>query len=199
MNLSKQVRADHYDFLRYVDIERWNSYWHQISEVLITNPKKVLVIGIGDGIVIDCLRKAGIDVKTLDMDSDVTPDYLGSVSNIADILNEKFDTILCAQVLEHLPYEYFESIISQLKDCLEKALVLSLPFSHVKIRIFNKTIFLMPKFYKPVKFKGQHYWQIGNKGYSKSMIENVLRNYFKVEKSFHVPVYPYHLFYILKK
>jgi hypothetical protein len=37
-----QVDASHYNFNAYVDLPRWNSYWHQIEETIAFDPKTVL-------------------------------------------------------------------------------------------------------------------------------------------------------------
>jgi glycosyltransferase involved in cell wall biosynthesis len=43
----KQVVAAHYDFKRYIDKARWNSFYHQIDEILAVQPDSVLEIGAG--------------------------------------------------------------------------------------------------------------------------------------------------------
>lgn len=53
----RQVKAEHYSFLKYVNEARWLSYYTQIRETLSVNPRKVLVIGVGDHIVPDILEK----------------------------------------------------------------------------------------------------------------------------------------------
>ena len=211
MENSTQVGIDHYEFNKYVDIDRWKSYWCQINEVITEKPEKILIIGTGDNIVGDYLMKQRISIETLDFDIEMHPNYLGSVENIEEILDgKKFDTILCCQVLEHLPFEKFEETIKQLKNCMLNTLILSLPYSHIgaefvlssitKIRLPKVTITLtFPKFFKQWKFNEQHYWEIGAKGYSKNRITKILRKYFVIEGRYLVPQNTYHMFFILRR
>lgn len=48
--MAPQVNKEHYDFNKYVSIERWNSYYYQISEVTkLKDIKTILLIGEGGG------------------------------------------------------------------------------------------------------------------------------------------------------
>jgi hypothetical protein len=64
---------DKYNFQRYVYFGRWASYWYQINEVLELKPESLLVVGIGDGTVIDILKKYINEIKTLDIDEKLKP------------------------------------------------------------------------------------------------------------------------------
>jgi CRISPR/Cas system CSM-associated protein Csm5 (group 7 of RAMP superfamily) len=48
--MKKQVNKTHYDFLKYVSRARWNSFYSQIEEVLDTDGKSVLEVGVGTGV-----------------------------------------------------------------------------------------------------------------------------------------------------
>ena len=83
------------DFNKYVIRKRWMSYWHQVKEVLDTQPKSVLLIGIGNGIIPAILKEKGIQVYTFDNDESLSPDFCGDLRNIETILSGwRFDTIL---------------------------------------------------------------------------------------------------------
>lgn len=64
------------DFNKYVSRKRWMSYWHQVKEVLDTQPKSVLLIGIGNGIIPAILKEKGIQVYTFDNDESLSPDFV---------------------------------------------------------------------------------------------------------------------------
>jgi hypothetical protein len=111
---------------RYESEERWTSYYTQINEVLGRSPDSVLEIGVGNGIVSDALKRQGIQVQTLDIDPELKPDFVGSVSQIP-LADASVDVALCAEVLEHLPFEEFEGCVQELARVSRNGVVLSLP------------------------------------------------------------------------
>ena len=194
-----------YKFYQYDDQGRWISYWHQINEVLKLKPEDVLEIGIGNRTVSDCLKKHGLNVKTLDIDKNRNPDIIGNVESMS-LKNNSFDLILCAEVLEHLPFEKFEQCLSELRRVSKRNVVLSLPHFGPPIKIsfkipFIKEIKIAFKIpYSPKhKIGGVHYWEIGKKGYSSRKIRNIIKRYFKIKKEFIPFENQYHHFYILEK
>ena len=202
-----QVKAAHYDFSNYLNLGRWNSYYHQLEEVLALNPKSVLIVGIGDNIVQTILLQQGIEVMTFDFDEKLHPDIVGNVTNIKNILQgKKFDVVLCCQVLEHLPYENFENILQQFQSAANHV-ILSLPCGNVvfywievKLPIVKriKLRICVSKFWKKIKFEGQHYWEIGFKGYSKRKIQKSIEKFFEIKKQFIAKHNHYHLFFVLQ-
>src|SRR6184192_520703 len=81
-----QVAPAHYDFERYDDAERWMSYWHQLRVVLAVEPRTVLEIGPGSGVFRRYLERAGVTVKTLDLDASRGVDYVGDITRLDDVL-----------------------------------------------------------------------------------------------------------------
>ena len=52
-----------YNFLKYVHLKRWNSYWYQIKEILDLNPSTVLEIGPGNNYIRHVLTEEGIETR----------------------------------------------------------------------------------------------------------------------------------------
>ncbi len=206
-NNSIQVVASHYNFDKYVDAARWNSYYHQIAETLAFAAKTALIIGVGDNIVPMILSQQGVSVTTFDFDKDLQPDIVGDVTDIENILTkdgfQKFDVLLCCQVLEHLPYDYFEKTLAQFRNVANNV-ILSLPFSAHKYHINIKLPLIKIRFsfyinwvFTKYKFNGQHYWEIGRKGFFKNKIIKSIKKIFTVKKVFLATHNNYHLFFIL--
>jgi predicted SAM-dependent methyltransferase len=194
-----------YRFQKYVDLERWVSYWHQIDEILRLKPKNVLEIGVGNQIVSDCLKRQNLLVKTLDIDKGLSPDVIANVIKMP-LADNSFDLILCAEVLEHLPFEEFEQCLKELKRVTKKYVVLSLPHFGPPLKLafkipFLKQIKLAQKIaYHPEhKSNSPHYWEIGKKGYSAAKIKKIIKKYFKIKKEFIPFETQYHHFCILEK
>lgn len=201
-----ECKKEYSYYNQYDDKIRWIQYHTQIDQVLKLNPKKVLEIGIGNNVVSDYLKKYTA-VHTLDINKKLRPDTVGSVENIEKYFKKNsFDLILCSQILEHLPFKKFDSVLKQIKDISKRYVILSLPHSGIHLRgnfsifhrfriNFNLTI---PKPIKHVFYKG-HYWEIGKKDFSKKFIRKHLEKFFKIKKEFGMKEDPYYRFYLLEK
>ena len=195
-----------YFSLDYNDKGRWASYWIQIKEVLKLNPKKVLVIGKGDGIVPTYLKNLGLEISTLDIDSSLGPDIAASVLHMP-IEDNSFDVVLCAEVLEHLSYDEFSNALSEIRRVVKNMAIVSLPHFGPAIRIFLKIPFLpelklIVKLPYPIKhqFKGEHYWEIGKKDYPLKLIKSeIIKSGFSIKNNYIAFENPAHRFFILKK
>lgn len=194
-----------YRFYQYDYKERWISYWHQIDEVLKLRPGILLEIGIGSKTVSDYFKKQGLEVKTLDINKDLRPDFIANVISMP-LANNSFDVVLCAEILEHLPFEDFEKALLELKRVSRKYVVLSLPHFGPPLKLSFKMPFLKQvklawkiPYYPRHTSKSPHCWEIGKKGYSSRKIKNIIKKYFKVKKEFIPFENQYHHFYILEK
>lgn len=190
----------------YDDKSRWVSYWYQIREILNFNPRKILVIGKGNGLVSDYFKLYGAEAITLDINGSLKPDVVSSVLNMP-FSDNFFDVVLCAQVLEHLPYEDFSKALEKINRVAKIGAVISLPHFGPVIKFCLK-IPLLPPFRFMVKlpypkkhvFKGEHYWEIGKRGYSfKKIKAEIKKSGFSIEKDYIVFENPLHHFFVLKK
>lgn len=208
-----QVKRGHYDFTRYVKPDRWNSYYMQIKEIcehLSSTGGKVLLIGVGDGIVPYLLERIVQDIRvtTVDYAADLFPDIACDIRDLSKYILEKYDVILCCQVLEHLKFEEFGHVLSEFRKCIVQGgkLIISLPDSGILCAI-NISI---PKFHiknyirkwcrwykNDFEFNGEHYWEVNSAGrYSNKKIRKIIECYFKLEKVYLVPNNTYHRFYV---
>lgn len=190
----------------YDDEKRWASYWHQIKDILDFNPKNVLIIGNGNGLVAEYFKLAGIKVVILDTDKTLNPDIVASVSKMP-LKESEFDAVLCAEVLEHLPFENFIGALSEIQRVSMKGAVISLPHFGPAIKFLLKLPLLseikfMTKIPYPInhKFKREHYWEIGKKSYYLNRIKKeIIKSGLILEKDYIVFENPQHHFFVLKK
>lgn len=202
MNQSPYLKQD------YNSKKRWMSYWFQIDEILETKPKKILEIGTGSGAVNDYLRRAGYKITVCDIDKKLKPDVIADVKNLPFKENE-FDFILCAQVLEHMPFSDFQLSLKNLFRVTKRWVLITLPdYSIFNFFISFKLIPFIPKITKTIKvklpvkhiFDGNHYWEIDKKGYPLKKIKSAIKQAgFKIVKNYTPDENPYHHFFVLSK
>jgi ubiquinone/menaquinone biosynthesis C-methylase UbiE len=206
--IKPQVKSNHYFNKTYDTKERFLSYWHQVNEIVRLEPDSVLEIGIGNGFVSKYLKERNVNIATLDFDSNLNPDRVGSVLDIP-FEDNSFDVVACYEVLEHLPFKDFDKAIAEIYRVSKTYVILSLPDVnrvyrinvHIpKVGIFQKLIPL-PRLKAPThNFDGEHYWEIGKAGYPlNKIISDIQKSGFEVEKTYRIFENPYHRFFILKK
>ena len=173
MSYTPQVDKSHYEGSAYRSLERFVSYFHQMALVRSVHPKNVLEVGVGEGVVARELRANGFDVTTVDIAEDLHPDVLGSVMALP-FPDNAYDCVLAAEILEHIRFEDVPKALSEITRVTRKSAVISIPhpgwvFSFVfKLPLLPQMelFFQIPFFWKTHTFNGEHYWELGKKGYS---------------------------------
>lgn len=186
------------------------SYWHQIDEVNRFKPSSVLEVGIGNKFVSSYFQRLGYNMVTLDVLRGFEPMVVSSVLTLP-FKEKSFDVCLCCEVLEHLPYEYFGNALSEFHRVSRKAFVMSLPdvswCLSIKLSLtnlplpFSKMSYVsFPRLlWRNYPFNGQHYWDIGKKGYGlKKIVRSINDAGFTIFKNYRVFEKPFHRFFVLK-
>jgi SAM-dependent methyltransferase len=200
----KQVDKSHYKFQKYMGKRRWNSVWHQLDEVISLAPKSILEVGPGPGLFKVLAMQFGLQVKTLDLDPELKPDYVGSATDIP-LPDSSFDLVCAFQMLEHLPYDDSLRAFGEMVRVSRKYLVISLPDASTawryqiyvpKLGIYDALV-TRPTFKNNIHiFDGEHYWEINKKGYELEKIIADLTKFAKLIKTYRVKENPYHRFFI---
>lgn len=207
MEYKPQVTKEHYRSCSYDTKDRWVSYWYQIHKVLDLVPKNVLEIGPGNKTVTDALRKAGTEVTAVDIAPDLQPDVIASVLKLPFGENS-FDAVLCAEVLEHLPFDKFTKALAEIHRVSKRFTILSLPHAGYVFSMEWKSpllkkkqwIWKLPFFWKVHRFNGEHYWELGKRGYSVGKIKRIItaEGFVIREGEIHADD-PAHYFFVLEK
>ena len=173
--ITLQVASSHYAPLRYDSPERLYSYGRQIEIILEIKPQHVLEIGIGNGFVSRYLGDCGVRVTTFDLDAKLKPSVCGSVTHLP-FGGNSFDAVSCCEVLEHLPYQIVPNALAELARVAAKQVVLSVPDVSPYFQWMCDLPFLGQwcglrslhfwPWGKQHIFNGEHYWELGKKGYS---------------------------------
>lgn len=140
---------------------------------------RLLIVGPGQGLDTQVLRWRGYEVTTLDIDDTFKPDVIGSVHDLSMFADTRFDAILVSHVLEHLAEPYLDTALAEIARIGRYALIyLPVAGRHCQLRFqpgfkgidLSLVIDFLNWFKKPDGITprycdGQHFWEIGMRGY----------------------------------
>lgn len=193
------------------DLFQFLSFFYQQKTIKDLDKKNILEIGIGNKFLTNYLKSDDIKITTCDIDKDLNPDYVADIRKLP-FKDNSFDLVVAFEVLEHLPFADFEIALKEIKRVSQEYVAISLPYSSVFFSLtaifpFIRTIFKkryfnffikIPQFFRPNRYDGQHYWEMGRVKTSKNKIKKILRKYFEIKKQFQPFLNFYHYFFILK-
>jgi len=210
-NFNSQFLMDYRDYMEGIDLSSWNRYYFIIKEIIRIKPKTILEIGAGSEIVKNCVKGLVEDYRVMDINEKLKPDILSDMRDFRPELKEKFDCLVCAEVLEHMPFRDLEKNLKNIHQYLAnsgKALI-TIPHRRARILIITPfsyqkpLIITLPGWLKssPKSFYRQfikrkiwidphHCWEIGDGKIKKKDVENVFKkvgfNIDKFRKLLHV-------------
>jgi SAM-dependent methyltransferase len=125
--------------------EQWLKFFKSIADHIVTeiNPKTVLDVGCAMGLLVAFLRKREVKAFGLDISEyaikNIHPDakpycWIGSGT---DPFPQKFELVVCIEVLEHLPHLEAEKAIENLCNYSDDILFSSTPFDFKEGTHFN--------------------------------------------------------------
>lgn len=179
LNLSNFINTAY----QYTDLQRCGDSIHS-----------VLVIGPGQGL--DCVvfKWRGYDVTTFDIDEIFRPDHLGSVHDLSRFKDKQFDAVIVSHVLEHLPVTYLDMSLKEISRVSKYAFIyLPVAGKHFQFRlipviwkidicwfldIFNW--FEKPKGIVSCYREGQHFWEVGMRGFRVKDLLKRMDHFFEV-------------------
>jgi len=199
----------------HLDKERLYSYVYQVEYAAACAPDSILYVGKGTGIAPYLLSRCPGNPKitTLDVDTELKPDILGSVLDIP-LNDQAVDLTMCCQVLEHLPFDDLLPALREMRRVTRRRLIMSLPDKRlyfcmrIKAPLIRLTLPLsLPRpdtMRRPCPRwkleKSGHYWEIGYKGASLGTVKKHLRQAgWKIKEITRVYDLSWHTFFVLDR
>ncbi|TCJ39643.1 class I SAM-dependent methyltransferase [Parafrankia sp. BMG5.11] len=187
-------------------LPRWTSVWHQLNEVAALKPNKVMEVGPGAGYFKAAASCLGIPVETVDLDPELRPDHVASVTDLP-FLDCSFDLTCAFQVLEHLPFEVALTALSELTRVARQHVVISLPDASRTWRYLwhlpklgERRVLLRRPQVRPLDhhFDGEHYWELNKRGYDlDTVIDSFLKSgSLRLDRTFRPFENAYHRFFV---
>lgn len=194
-----------------VDREQWgrqlhlcnftNAYYQYRDLQLCGDVKNILVIGPGQGLDTEIFKWRGYEVATFDIDETFKPDVIGSAHDLSMFEDGSFDVVIASHVLEHLPEPYLDQCLSEFSR-VAKYSIIYLPVAgrHLQSRLkmdlkgidLSFVFDLHNLFHKPdgvsARYcQGQHYWEVGMRGFRVSDLKRRFEKNFEVIASYRNP------------
>ena len=193
----------------YFSHSQFISFAEQVRLVHSLNRKRILEIGIGNGIVSEYLKKAGLDVTTFDINPNLKPDIVGNVAHLDEFgLNRQFDIVLCAEVLEHTPFSDFHNIIQMISKITNEYAIITIPRARKTLFEFQLGIKLpkIPYVHKHIiisfpksHIANTHHWELdSSKQTSLTSLTNIMNMHFTLIDSNSFRFRSRHYYFILK-
>jgi cyclopropane fatty-acyl-phospholipid synthase-like methyltransferase len=120
------------EFLDGLDFFAWTRHFHLLKDLCAATHGDVLEVGSGDGVLRRCAEPYLRSYRVLDRNAELAPDVQGDVAEWQPALAGRFDAVVVAEVLEHLPFERFEVCLAHLHGYLRTGGRLYLTLPHRK-------------------------------------------------------------------
>jgi hypothetical protein len=172
-----------------------NSYYMYRDVESLHAGKRMQIVGPGQGLDTAMFRWRGYDVVTLDIDETFRPDIVGSVHDLSMFESGRFDVVIASHVIEHIAEPYLDQALGEIARVAGYALIY-LPIAgrafHLRlipgVTAFDRSLLFFWRFNpferpdgKTPKYSGgQHFWEIGMRGWRRRDVRERLSRHFDV-------------------
>ncbi|HEX8255657.1 MAG TPA: methyltransferase domain-containing protein [Thermoanaerobaculia bacterium] len=174
--------------------------------------KRLLIVGPGQGLDTAIFKWIGYDIVTFDIDGTFKPDVIGSVHDLNMFRDGEFDVVIASHVLEHLAVPYLDKSLAELARVARYSLIyLPVHGRHPQLRVmpgvrglnlsfifdvFN--YFHKPDGVTPRYMQGQHFWEIGMRGFRMKDVRARLEKQFEILNTYRNPEWAMSQNFVLK-
>jgi SAM-dependent methyltransferase len=118
-NKNRQFSLSSWDFLIKLDILNWLRYAAIIKELTKRRADSILEIGPGEGTIKNIMTPFVKIYETLDLNQKLKPTYLGDVRDFNDKIQKRYNCVIAADILEHIPFDTLEIALKNLNRYLK--------------------------------------------------------------------------------
>lgn len=198
---NEQFKLEKDYYIKNLDFINWYRYYHIIKAVIDSKINNIIEVGTGSGIVKNCLKPIVKNYTVMDINSKLNPDIIADVKEKKMELENKFDCVIIADVVEHLPFDDLKIILNNLYLYLEKngELLITIPHRRSNFLFMSPTyiphVFTVPTgflsfggFYRrfikrKIWIDPHHCWEIGDGKIKKKDVESIFsQNGFNITK-----------------
>ena len=119
-NFEDQFHWSREFWLQSTDFLNWHRFFALTKAILDIKPKSMLEIGEGSAVLRRIIEPMVDKYETMDINEKLKPTYLNDVRILNQGLTEKFECVIAADILEHIPFEdlgkAFKNLPSYLKS-----------------------------------------------------------------------------------
>lgn len=211
----KQFHLSKEEYLKKLDVLNWLRFFSIIKEIIGAGNKEILEIGPGEGTIKSFLSPFVERYETLDLNEKLNPDHAGDVREFKKELRSRYDCLIAADILEHIPFADLEKALKNMYSYLKSGgqALITIPhrawflygfswlFNYkqfiVRAPDWKRTLYQRLRGRKSNPIDPDHEWEIGDGEHSIKDVEDVMKKSgFKIEKQEKLP---YVDFWILKK
>ena len=180
MNDKKKYSSDWINKLE--SKEHWLSYWHQLKLMLesLEANDSMIELGIGSGFTSNYLRSKNIDVLTVDIDKNKSPDIVSDAISFKP--NKNYDHFCAFEVFEHMKFEEMENVLKNIKSKIDKNIFISVPIYkktpiniELKFKSYWKSITV--KTPKTSIIDPHHQWELNYKDITEEKLISVFEHH----------------------
>ena len=180
MNDKKKYSSDWINKLE--SKEHWLSYWHQLKLMLESLEAKdsMIELGIGSGFTSNYLRSKNIDVLTVDIDKNKSPDIVSDAISFKP--NKNYEHFCAFEVFEHMKFEEMENVLKNIKSKIDKNIFISVPIYkktpiniELKFKSYWKSITV--KTPKTSIIDPHHQWELNYKDITEEKLISVFEHH----------------------
>jgi|WetSurMetagenome_2_1015567.scaffolds.fasta_scaffold36595_1 SAM-dependent methyltransferase len=195
-----QFQLSHEYYLKGLDFTDWYRYYFIINYIIQYKPQRVLEIGVGNRIVERCLEDSVNEYMTMDLNPNLSPDILSDLREFQPDLQNKFDMIICSEVLEHMPFQDLKGNLDNIRRYLTTGgkAIITLPHRQRSFLFISPSyrhfLFALPIWTTPIGFylrffkkkvvrDPNHLWEIGDLVVKKNDVESLIKDAgFRIDK-----------------